>query len=103
MNEALRRKFRERLFTVARERHQRAARGFGDNDPEVVRAELHALAGEAHMLGEIDLATAAGEGERAALGWRAGVGVERERVGQVLDDLAALLATQPPGPPGASE
>ncbi len=93
MNEALRLKFRGRLFTVGRERHRRATYGFETGDPETIRAELHALAGEAHMLGETALATAAGEGERAALGWHNGDEVERERarVGRALAELRALF------------
>ena len=91
MTETLREQFRARLFSVARERHRRAAAALADGDAEAVRAQLHALAGEAHMLGEEAMAAAAVDGERAALDWRTGAESDRPRIAEALARLAAVL------------
>lgn len=91
MTDELRRQFRDRLFVVARERHRRAAAGLASGDPEIVRAELHSLAGEAHMLGELTLAGFASAGEQAAKGWAAGSEVERREAASALTGIASVL------------
>lgn len=94
MTDELRRQFRDRLLVVARERHRRAAAGLASGDPEVVRAELHSLAGEAHMLGERELAGFASSGERAAEDWRDRGEAERQRAADALAGIAAVLAAE---------
>lgn len=71
MNEALRQKFHERLLAVAAARYRKALAALAAGDPETVRAETHALAGEAFMLGETDLGNLASAAEEASVAWSA--------------------------------
>jgi HPt (histidine-containing phosphotransfer) domain-containing protein len=63
--EDLRRRFLPRFVRTGRERAQRAREACGTR-LDLVAAELHALAGEAALLGLGDIDQLAREGERAA-------------------------------------
>lgn len=95
MNEELRLHFVARLFAVARERTERATAGLDRDDAELVRSELHALAGEAHMLGETAMADAAIRGESAASAWSGGAADQRAVTAESLREIAALIERAP--------
>jgi CheY-like chemotaxis protein len=91
--EELQERFRDKFIETARERLTRglAALG-GEGDPAIVRHELHALAGEASMLGIDAMCTEARAGEAAARRWlETSAGEARVESGRALRNLVSHL------------
>jgi HPt (histidine-containing phosphotransfer) domain-containing protein len=88
-------KFRERFFQSSETRLGRARAIIASGDPanDALASELHALAGEASVLGVETMARIAREAERTAKSWgAAATDSERARACQLaLDDLDEAL------------
>jgi CheY-like chemotaxis protein/HPt (histidine-containing phosphotransfer) domain-containing protein len=101
MLEELRARFRTRFIDTARARLRRCLTRLGESSSAVdIASELHALAGEAAMLGFDDISVIARNGEAAARRWHAGstaAHVECARVVRTLGrEVEALLADADP-------
>lgn len=86
MNEELRARFLPRFIETARSRLSRAHEQLASQQgPHGVQGELHALAGEASLLGLFNIAELARRGEHAARSWAAGTSDE------AMDSCTAAL------------
>jgi CheY-like chemotaxis protein/HPt (histidine-containing phosphotransfer) domain-containing protein len=106
MIDAMRSRFRDKFVAIARERLARAmATLAADDGAAPTRAELHALAGEAAMLGEVEIADTARSAETLAERWRdhgdAKARAEVARAIRTMTRAVEALATAPAGLPAA--
>jgi HPt (histidine-containing phosphotransfer) domain-containing protein len=97
MDEELWQRFRARFIETTEKRLDRARAIIARGDPanDALASELHALAGEASILGVDTMASMARAAERAAKSWgAASADVERTLAcTKALDDLHAELKT----------
>lgn len=104
MLDELRARFRTRFIDTARGRVRRILVLLGQSEhAEELAAELHALAGEAAMLGLDEISETARRGEEAARSWHRGESSAQVRCARVARSLGQQIERFASGPSSAAE
>jgi CheY-like chemotaxis protein len=85
-------KFLGQFLETASGRLKAATNAATSDDPPTAVSELHALAGEASMLGFSDIGNLAREAEQVAMGWRDGDGKARVQCGRQIRRIRQALS-----------
>lgn len=89
--EAIRAKLLPKFVATAKSRVAKAHAAIDENNASRVREELHAITGDAGMIGQPEIADLARDASVHARAWDAGDGAEKSACRTALDALTARL------------